>query len=128
MNQSQTYDSGSPDPRLFLWPRTADFTEVRGIVESLNLGYVVRPFHYDASTSEGVKRVLVLADGFDNGTVVDYIYPKSPALLEESVRWALGLQESSRGARLWQDTMKRIFGADLVWESVSMNEGWQDVG
>lgn len=119
MNQSKTSSTG----RLHIWPKTADVTEVRKIVESLNLGYTVKPFWFEHGVSEDVERVLVLADGFNNGVTVNYIYPKNPALLEESVRWALGIQEESRGAHMWEDTMKGIFGQDLIWESVTLDEG-----
>jgi len=105
----------SADPRLFIWPKGADVAAVKAVVEDLvpELGYKVKPFWYDVATSEDVERVLVLADGFENAPVVDYIYPKTTALTHEAVEWSLGLRES-RGARLAIDTMRRIFGQDLV--------------
>lgn len=124
---SQSAISHIGNSRLFLWPKGADTARVRAVVESLSLPHVVRPFWYTAGESEGVERVLVLADGFENGPVVDYIHPRSEANLKESVEWALGLREESRGARLAMGTMKRIFGEDLVWSDVSMADGWSDV-
>jgi len=105
------------DPRLFLWPKGADprkVAAVKGAVLALNLPYTVKPFWYSVETSEEAKRVLVLEDGFDNGPVVDYIYPKKPAMVEEAVKWALGIQAESRGARLSMDLMRSIFGEELT--------------
>lgn len=126
MNQSTTSKNGAKESRLHLWPKGADVTRVREIVESLDLGYVVKPFWY-TSDSEEVERVLVLANGFPYSPTVDYIYPKGEAQLQEAIEWALGLRQESRGARLWEGTMKRIFGEDLVWSEVAMPEGWSDV-
>ena len=98
----------SADPRLFLWPKlpkdSPKILAVKGIVEELvpKLGYKVKPFWYDVATSEEPKRVLVLADGFENAK-----------LTREAVEWALGLRES-RGAKTAMDTMRRICGEDLT--------------
>lgn len=114
MNEQPTSNPGSRDSRLFIWPKGADVTAVKSIVVGLGLDYTVKPFWFDQAISEGVKRVLVLADGFEGGAAFDYIYPRSEANLKESVEWALGLREESRGARLAIDTMKRIFGDALT--------------
>lgn len=118
------------DPRLFIWPKlpkdSPKILAIKKIVEELSLPYAVKPFWYDVTTSEEARRVLVLEDGFENGPVVDYIYPKSPKLAEEAVEWALGLRES-RGARTAEDTMARILGAGLaltVWDEVRVGEEW----
>lgn len=126
MNQSTTSENGTKESRLHLWPKGTDVAKVREIVESLDLGYVVKPFWY-TSDSEEVERVLVLANGFPYSPTVDYIYPKGEAQFQEAIEWALGLRQESRGARLWEDAMKRIFGEDLVWSEVAMPEGWSDV-
>lgn len=117
------------DRRLHIWPRGADVSAVKAIVQGLDLGYVVKPFWYTAD-SEGVERVLVLGDGFDHGTRVNYIHPLKPELLQESVEWALGLREESRGARLVQTTWDRIFGGHVEigpWEDIHMEPRvWSD--
>lgn len=118
------------DPRLMIWPKGADVAEVKAVVESLDLGYVVRPFWY-TEHSEGVERVLVLAEGFQHGTIVDYIRPLKKEQMPEAVRWALGLQAESRGARLAQATWDRIFGAPVkigVWDDVHQPNplAWRD--
>lgn len=122
----------SADPRLFLWPKlpkdSPKILAVKGIVEELvpKLGYKVKPFWYDVATSEEPKRVLVLADGFENAPVIDYIYPKNPKLTREAVEWALGLRES-RGAKTAMDTMRRIFGEDLTMR-IETKEAEHDAG
>lgn len=117
------------DPRLFLWPKGVDVTAVKAIVEGLKLGYTVKPFWFDIATSEDAERVLVLADGFEHSPVVDYIYPKNPALLQESVEWALGIRETSRGARLASEKMLAIFGESMrVWDEIQLGEEWVRVG
>lgn len=104
-----------PDGRLFIWPKGSRKVDaVKQVVMDLNLGYSVKPFWYDVASSADVSRVLVLEDGFENSPVIDYIRPMKKAQLEEAVRWALGVNEESRGARLALDTMKRIFGEDLT--------------
>lgn len=112
------------DPRLYIWPRGAEVVAVKEIVQNLGLSYTVRPFWWTPE-AEDVKRVLVLADGFDHGTLVDYIYPKRQELLKESIEWALGLRAESRGARLVQGTWDRIFGGPVKireWEDVESDE------
>lgn len=120
------------DGRLFIWPKGSKKVDaVKEVVMALDLGYSVKPFWYSVESSADVKRVLVLEAGFENSPVVDYIRPMKKAQLEEAVRWALGVQEESRGARLALDTMKRIFGEDLTM-SVEKDEeeedpnGWLD--
>lgn len=104
-----------PDGRLFIWPKGSRKVDaVKRVVMDLDLGYAVKPFWYDVATSADVSRVLVLEDGFENAPVIDYIRPMKKAQLEEAVRWALGVNEESRGARLALDTMKRIFGEELT--------------
>lgn len=104
-----------PDGRLFIWPKGSKKVEaVKEVVMALDLGYSVKPFWYNVETSADVKRVLVLEDGFENSPVIDYIRPMKKAQLEEAVRWALGVEDESRGARLALDTMKRIFGESLT--------------
>ena len=118
----------SDDPRLFLWPKGSDVSEVKRVVEDLNLGYKVSPFWYQNGASEGAERVLVLDDGFEYGTAIDYIRPLKREQMQEAVEWALGLREESRGARLIQDTWNRIFGGEVrIWDDVSMPEGWDEV-
>lgn len=103
-------------------------SEVKRIVESLDLGYKVSPFWYQLGVSEGAERVLVLDEGFENGTAVDYIRPLKPEQMQEAVEWALGLREESRGARLMQDTWNRIFGGEVqIWEDIHMPDGWDEV-
>lgn len=119
------------DPRLHLWPKGADVAEVKRIVESLDLGYIVKPFWWTPE-SEDVERVLVLADGFEGGTITDYIYPKNPELLKESIEWAIGLRKESRGARLVQQAWDRIFGSHVKigqWEDINTPgpESWRDL-
>ncbi|AWY05038.1 hypothetical protein SEA_HORTUS1_59 [Microbacterium phage Hortus1] len=104
-----------PDGRLFIWPKGSKKVEaVKEVVMALDLGYSVKPFWYNVESSADVSRVLVLEAGFENGPVIDYIRPMKKAQLEEAVRWALGANEESRGARLALDTMKRIFGEGLT--------------
>lgn len=104
-----------PDGRLFIWPKGSRRVEaVKQVVMDLDLGYSVKPFWYDVATSADVSRVLVLEEGFENSPVIDYIRPMKKAQLEEAVRWALGVDEESRGARLALSTMKRIFGDGLT--------------
>lgn len=107
----------SPDPRLFIWPRGADVSAVKAIVEELvpTLGYKIKPFWYEPGLSEDVERVLVLREGFEHGPIVDYIYPKSPALMREAVEWALQVRADSRGARDSFALMQSIFGEDLTY-------------
>ena len=105
----------SVDGRLFIWPkgRTVKVEAVQQVVLSLGLPYAVKPFWYQAGVSVGAERVLVLEDGFENSPIVDYIRPLKKEQVEEAVRWALGLAES-RGARKYIETMKRIFGDELI--------------
>lgn len=122
----------SPDPRLFIWPKLPrdhkKVLAVKRVVEQLGLPYGVKPFWYDATTSEEARRVLVLEDGFENGPIVNYIHPQKLAQLSEAVEWALGLRES-RGARDSVDTLKRIFGPSLgIWDEVRMGDEWVRVG
>lgn len=107
-----------------IWPRGADVSRVKEIVQSLNLDYVVKPFWYTPE-AENVERVLVLGDGFDAGTLTNYIFPKRADLLKESIEWALGLRAESHGARLVQGTWDRIFGGPVKigeWEDVESDE------
>lgn len=120
------------DPRLFLWPRMPKgHPKVEGIKEvvlSLDLGYSVKPFYYDPERSVDVKRVLLMQDGFEYGTIVDTIRPLKRAQLDEAVRWALGLKES-RGARTALDKMKSIFGEGLTMREEDDGPsgiGWED--
>ena len=128
---SQGTSSHDMTTRLHLWPRGATLTEVKSVVQSLNLPYTVKPFWWEQGVSEDVDRVLVLADGFEGGTVVDYIYPKNPALLREAVGWALGLNES-KGARTVQETWAKAFGGPVnIWDDVHMpdwDKEWPDDG
>lgn len=103
-----------PDGRLFIWPKGSRKVDaVKQVVEDLGLPFAVKPFWYSVETSTDAPRVLVLEEGFENGPVVNYIRPMKKAQLPEAVQWALGLTES-RGARDQLDTMKKIFGEDLV--------------
>lgn len=105
------------DPRLFIWPKGADPRKVAAVKQAvidLGLPYVVKPFWYAVESSEDAKRVLVLEDGFENSPVIDYIYPKKSAMVQEAVEWALGIRPESRGAHLALDTMKSIFGEELT--------------
>lgn len=111
------------DPRLFIWPKGADVAGVKQVVLDLDLGYSIKPFWYTAGVSEDAKRVLVLADGFENSPVVDYIYPKRPELLREAVEWALGIREEHPGARDSLATMQRIFGAELTMREEDWTNG-----
>lgn len=112
-----------PDGRLFLWPKGSRKVEaVKQVVMDLDLGYSIKPFWYDVASSADVSRVLVLEDGFENSPVIDYIRPIKKAQLEEAVRWALGVDEQSPGARLALSTMKRIFGEDLTMRTEKEGE------
>lgn len=114
------------DPRLFIWPKLSKddpkVLAVKQVVLDLKLPYVVKPFWYDVVTSEDAKRVLVLADGFENGPVVSYIYPKNKAMIQEAVEWALGIREESRGARHSMDLMRSIFGEELTVHDERTNQ------
>ncbi|URM87470.1 hypothetical protein SEA_DUSTYDINO_70 [Microbacterium phage DustyDino] len=118
----------SADPRIHLWPKLEKddprVLKVKEVVIGLNLGYSVKPFWYQPGVSEGVERVVVLADGFEHGTVVDYIHPKKPAMVQEAVEWALGVREESRGAHSWIDKMQSIFGEDL---RETTEERWEEI-
>lgn len=105
------------DGRLHIWPRL-DKTDprvlaVKDTVLSMNLGKPVKPFWYSPGVSEGVTRVLVLADGFEHGPIVNYIYPRKPALLREAIEWVLHIREESRGGRDSMELMRSIFGEEL---------------
>lgn len=120
-----------PDPRIHLWPKLDKddprVLNVKEVVIGLKLGYSVKPFWYEPGVSEGVERVVVLDDGFEHGTIVDYIYPKKPGMVQEAVEWALGVREDSRGARDSMALMRSIFGDGLVetteeaWDAVAGN-------
>lgn len=105
------------DGRLFIWPKLSKddprVLAARKAVEELALSFPVKPFWYEPGASHNVERVLVLADGFEHSPIVDFVYPKKPALMREAVEWSLGLRES-RGARLAMDAMTKIFGEGLT--------------
>lgn len=116
-----------PDGRLFLWPKgSAKVPAVKEAVMALGLPFAVKPWWYNVETSADVKRVLVLEEGFENSPVIDYIRPMKKAQLDEAVRWALGVNEESRGARKALDTMKRIFGEDLTMRIEKDEEEQED--
>lgn len=106
----------SAESRLFIWPKghSAKVEEIKQVVLNLGLGHAVKPFWYDVNTSVGAERVLVLEAGFENSPVIEYIRPMKREQLREAVEWALGIRKDSMGARKPIDTMRRIFGEDLV--------------
>lgn len=116
-----------PDPRLHIWPKLAKddprVLKIKEVVVGLNLGYSVKPFWWQPGVSTDVERVLVLAEGFEYGAVVDYIYPKKPAMAEEAVRWALGVQDESRGARDSFAKLSEIFPGITP----TTEEAWDEV-
>lgn len=116
------------DGRLHIWPRLEKddprVLAVKDVVLGLNLGKPVKPFWYSPGVSDGVERVLVLADGFEHGPIVDYIYPKKPAMLQEAVEWVLGVRAESRGGHDSMALMRSIFGEELV---ETTEERWSEV-
>lgn len=120
-----------PDGRLFIWPRMPKdhpkILKIKSVVESLGLDYGIKPFFYDAASSQNVQRVLVTAAGFEHSPIVDYIRPMKAEQVGEAVRWALGLTDS-RGARNALDTMKSIFGEDLTMRIEREGEDADETG
>lgn len=114
-----------------MWPRLEKsdprVLAVKDAVLKLNLGRSIKPFWFEPGVSVDVERVLVLADGFQYSPVIDYIYPKNPAMMKEAVQWALGVKRESRGARDSMAKMREIFGEELretteeAWEEASGN-------
>lgn len=114
-----------------MWPKLEKddprILKVKEVVIGLDLGYAVKPFWYTPGASEGVERVVVLADGFEYGTLVDYIYPKKPSMVQEAVEWALRVRDDSRGSHGSLDLLKSIFGEGLKetteehWDEISGN-------
>ena len=100
---------------LRVWPEGADLSAVKAAILSLAAGGGPRaqPFWFSLKSDD---RVLVLADGFEYGTVRDYIFPKTgtEAQLSTAIKWCLGEIELEDGPHWHLDMMSRLFGGPVT--------------
>ena len=99
---------------LRIWPEGADLSGVKAAALKLvggKLDYAIQPFWFSLANED---RVLVLEDGFEYGTVRDYIYPRTPEQMELAILWCLGENELDRGPHLHLDTLSRLFGGPVT--------------